>query len=124
MTREQEDLLRKARESVGAAKAMMREGFFDFAAGRAYYAMFYVAEAVLLGEGLSFSSHAAVISEFGRLFAKTGRAPAQLHRDLLSAHAARLIGDYSASRGVPEAEAADHVAAAETFLEAGRALIV
>jgi hypothetical protein len=35
--------------------------------------MFYLAEAFLDGEGLAFSSHSAVIGEFGRIFAKSGR---------------------------------------------------
>ena len=42
--------------------------------------MFYVAEAFLLNEGLTFSSHAAVISAFGRDFARTGRALLEFHR--------------------------------------------
>lgn len=40
----------------------MAQGFYDFAVSRAYYTMFYVAEALLDQEGLSFSSHAAIIS--------------------------------------------------------------
>jgi uncharacterized protein (UPF0332 family) len=41
--------------------------------------MFYVAEAFLEGEGLSFSSHSAVISAFGQYFARTGRIPTDFH---------------------------------------------
>jgi uncharacterized protein (UPF0332 family) len=33
--------------------------------------MFYVAQAFLAGEGLSFSKHSAVIAAFGQHFAKT-----------------------------------------------------
>jgi uncharacterized protein (UPF0332 family) len=39
--------------------------------------MFYLAEAFLDGEGLAFSSHSAVIGEFGRIFAKSGRIPSK-----------------------------------------------
>jgi len=60
-------------------------GFPDYAASRAYYAMFYIAEAFLDGEGMSFSSHAAVIGAFGREFARTGRVPAEFHRFLIDA---------------------------------------
>ena len=48
MKPEQVDLLRKAGESLGAAKLMEKQGYHDFAASRAYYTMFYVAEALLL----------------------------------------------------------------------------
>lgn len=44
---------------------MAKNGLYDFAVSRAYYAMFYIAEAFLLGQDLSFSSHAGVISAFG-----------------------------------------------------------
>jgi uncharacterized protein (UPF0332 family) len=61
---EQIALLRKAAESLRAAELLATNELFDFAASRAYYTMFYVAEAFLLNEGLTFSSHAAVISAF------------------------------------------------------------
>ena len=59
MTAEQMALFRKARASLAAARALHGLRFFDFAASRAYYAMFYIAEAMLLGEGLSFSASSA-----------------------------------------------------------------
>jgi len=59
-------LLLKARQSISAAQVLLHNGYSDYAAARAYYAMFYVAEAFLEGEGLSFSKHSAVISAFGR----------------------------------------------------------
>jgi len=61
---EQADLLRKSRQSLEAAKLMEQQHYNDFAASRAYYAMFYVAEALLLEYGLSFSKHSAVIAAF------------------------------------------------------------
>jgi len=57
-----QDLLHKADESLQAAKLLSREKYYDFAASRAYYTMFYVAQAFLLNKGLTFSSHAAVIA--------------------------------------------------------------
>jgi uncharacterized protein (UPF0332 family) len=54
------DLLRKAKESLRAAKLMDQQGYHHFAASRAYYTMFYIAEAFLLGKGLAFSKHSAV----------------------------------------------------------------
>ncbi|MGF1461279.1 MAG: hypothetical protein ACFBSG_19905 [Leptolyngbyaceae cyanobacterium] len=56
----------------------------DFAASRANYTMFYIAEAFLWHKGLSFSSHAAVVSAFGREIAKPEIVPIQFHRYLLT----------------------------------------
>jgi uncharacterized protein (UPF0332 family) len=52
MTPVQAALLKKAKNSLDAARLLVERGFYDFAVSRAYYAMFYVAEAFLLGEGL------------------------------------------------------------------------
>lgn len=62
MTSEKAALIQKARASLDAARLLAKQGHFDFAVSRAYYAMFYVAEALLLDEGLVFSKHSAVIA--------------------------------------------------------------
>lgn len=63
-------LIDKARRSLDAARSLMEEGYYDFAASRVYYAMFYVAEALLAHLGQAYSKHAAVIAAFGREYAK------------------------------------------------------
>jgi uncharacterized protein (UPF0332 family) len=73
MTLEQSALIKKAQDSIEAARLLKNSGYYDFSVSRAYYAMFYVAEAFLLEDDLSFSKHSAVISAFGRRFAKSVR---------------------------------------------------
>ena len=48
MKEETGKLLEKAARAIEAAKTLLKTGSADFAAGRAYYAMFYIAEALLL----------------------------------------------------------------------------
>lgn len=55
MTPEQAALLHKADESLQAAQLLAGQNFHGFAVSRAYYAMYYIAEAFLLEKGLSFS---------------------------------------------------------------------
>jgi uncharacterized protein (UPF0332 family) len=69
----------RARESVLAARIMNREDLANIAASRAYYALFYVAEALLLSRGLAFSSHSAVIAAFGKEFAFSKALDAKYH---------------------------------------------
>lgn len=59
MTPEIKELLERAKLSEKAAANLLRDGFANFAASRAYYSVFYIAQALLLSKGLSFSSHAA-----------------------------------------------------------------
>lgn len=91
---EQRELLVKAKESLNAARIMHKEGFYGFAASRAYYSMFYLAEAILLSEELSFSKHSAVHSAFAKRYVKTGKIPAKFHRYLIRGMEARHTGDY------------------------------
>ncbi|MBN1937087.1 MAG: HEPN domain-containing protein, partial [Anaerolineae bacterium] len=66
MRQEIQELLHKAHQSLQVAELLNKEGHLDFAVSRAYYAMFYAAQALLLRHGLSFSGHAAVIGAFGK----------------------------------------------------------
>ena len=72
MSPELEALLNKADRSLAASQRLFEGADYDFAASRAYYAMFYLAEALLLTLRLTFSKHSAVIAAFGQHFVKTG----------------------------------------------------
>ena len=90
---EMEELWRKALQSLEAAKVLLEKGYYDFAASRGYYAMFYAAGAALLSRRLSFSKHSAVIAAFGKQFVSPGLLPKHLHRSLLDAFDLRVVGD-------------------------------
>lgn len=110
-------LVEKAKESLKAAQILSDENMYGFAASRAYYSMFYIAQAFLLGEGLTFSSHAAVISSFGKTFAKTQRLPSKYHRYLIDAAQVRTDGDYSTARTITAGEAFENISHAEEFIK-------
>ena len=55
-------LLDLADESHKATKMMIDGSFVRFSAAQSYYTMFYLAEALLLSKGLTFSSYSAVIA--------------------------------------------------------------
>jgi len=63
-------LIKLAEESHDAAKGLISMGHPRFSAAQSYYTMFYLAQAVLLTKGLTFSSHSAVIAAYGKEFAK------------------------------------------------------
>ncbi len=50
-------LLEKAESAIGAAKSLLRDKYRDFAAGHAYYAMFYTAEALLAEKELKLKKN-------------------------------------------------------------------
>lgn len=104
-----DNLLIKAGRSLEAAEELLRSGHADFAASRAYYGCFYVAEALLISKGLSYSRHSQVVAQYGQHFAKTGDLDTRYHRLLISAFSLRQTADYSAAPGSVGPEEAEQI---------------
>ena len=66
-----QQLFARAIDTIEAAEILLTNGKTDIAAGRAYYAMFYIAEALLNEKGFQFGKHSNVLSAYGQHFAKT-----------------------------------------------------
>jgi len=92
---------------------LVEEGDYDSAVSRAYYAMFYVAETLLLSKGQAYSKHSGVIAAFGKEFAKTGILPAEFHAHLREASDARNVADYQADSDLTEEATLMHISRAE-----------
>jgi uncharacterized protein (UPF0332 family) len=118
MNAEVRALLEKAASSRRAAALLASQDYLDFAASRAYYALFYTAEALLLADGFSFSSHTAVIAAFGRTFAKPQHLDVRFHRYLIDAQDIRNLADYGVGSGVTRAQVTDMLAWSDEFLAA------
>jgi uncharacterized protein (UPF0332 family) len=103
MTIEQQQLLEKALDSLRAAKLLVKEEFNDIAVSRAYYAMFYIAEAFLIGK-------------FGEVFSRTGRLPVEFHRYLIQSEQSRIKADYDATSKASNIEATEQISRAEEFI--------
>ncbi len=110
-------MLKKAQESLEAAKTLLERGFYGFALSRAYYTMFYCTEAILLTKGISVSKHSTLIALFGKEFIKTGEVPHKFFTHLRTAFNLRQTADYSFVVGITEEEARENIRRAKEFLE-------
>ena len=114
-------LLSKAERAIRAAETLVQADESDFAAGRAYYAMLYAAEALLFERGLHFRKHSAVHSALGEQLVRTGLLDARFHRWLLDAFDVRIQADYGVDALITADEAKAVIAQAREFvLEAAR----
>jgi uncharacterized protein (UPF0332 family) len=110
-------LLDKALDAIEAAEGLTNMGKAEIAAGRAYYAMFYVAEALLYNEfDLKLNQHGQVIAAYGKNFAKTKALDPKYHRWLRDGFEKRISGDYGVDTGISEDVAADMINQARDFL--------
>lgn len=89
-------LIERAKKYLNSSGILLDEGDYESSVSRAYYAMFYVAEAVLLTKGLSFSSHKR---EFNRAFEK------------------RQLGDYDYTFVISQDEAKEILDKSRDFVE-------
>jgi uncharacterized protein (UPF0332 family) len=116
-------LLDKSAHAIRAARLLLENGEAAFAVGRAYYAMFYVAEALLWEEGQRSRTHSGVHSLFGERFAKAGRLDSKYHRWILAAFNQRLQGDYGFDAVFASEDARRTIEQASEFLTAAEAFL-
>ncbi len=115
--------LERSARSIEAAWEMLSKGYYDFAASRAYYGVFYAATALLLRDGLEFSKHGGVIAAMHQRFVKTGKLSREYGKDLNWLFELRGIGDYGGLTHVSQQDAEQAIQAAGKIIEAIRSLL-
>lgn len=117
-------LLEKAERALETANTLLDSKDMEFVAGRAYYAMFYVAEALLNERDLVFGKHSGVHSAFGKHFIKTGELDQKYHQWLIEAFNKRLLSDYTFDADMTREKAKEMVVRAEEFLQAAKQFLI
>lgn len=113
-------LLDKAIDTIESAELLLDHGKTDVAAGRSYYALFYIAEALLNEKGLQFSKHGDVIGAYGKEYSKTKLLDQKFHRWLIEGFDTRLIGDYHVDTKIEMDAVARMINQAREFYEAAQ----
>jgi len=87
-------LMSNAEETLNAAEVLYKEEYLRDAVNRAYYAVFYIAEALLNEKDLRFKKHGTVHGSFAQHFVKTGIFEPKYHKLLIRSFGQRMLGDY------------------------------
>ena len=116
-------LLEKAGRSLQVADRLTKSGDAEFAVGRAYYTMFYAAQALLNEKDLRFRKHGGVHSAFAQHFIKTGWLDNKYQRWFLAAFNRRITGDYGIEADITADDARVLIDQAREFLEASKQLL-
>ena len=115
--REITDFTEKAEKFLRTAENALNNGDYDSCVSRCYYAMFFMAEAVLLTKNVTATSHKSVITLFGAHFVKTNIFGRHLGKAINDAYDKRLVGDYGVGFTVTEEQAQDLLEKARDFVE-------
>jgi len=110
-------LLEKASRAIHTSERSLQDGDAEAAASRAYYAMFYVAEALLGEKGLRFKKHGGVHAAFGEHFTKNGIFDSRYQRWLLQAFNKRISADYGVEADLVSEDVATMIGQAQEFLQ-------
>ena len=114
--REIRDFVEKAEKFLSTAEQALSIEDYDSCASTWYYAMFFMAEAVLLTKNLTASPHKGVISLFGEHFVKTEIFERSLGKALSEAYDKQLVGDYGVGFTVTKEQAEGLLEAAQDFV--------
>lgn len=120
MKEETSALLEKAERSIRNAEKTMEDGDLDFAASRAYYAMFYVADGLLGEKDMHFSKHGGTHGAFAQHFVKKGEFDPKYQRWLVAAFNQRMLGDYGTTPEFNVEDVQELIDHAREFLQAAR----
>ena len=111
-----EALLKKSQKYLRSAAVLFELEDFDSCASRAYFAMFYVAQAMLLHETEAFSSKQGIRTSFVRQFVERGPLPARAGEVFERASELQEVGDYAHGFAVSREDAEDILAESEAFV--------
>lgn len=117
MSDEVDDLLSRADRYLDSAELLLEDGDRESCVSRAYYAMFFAAEAALLEKDIEASTHRGVITAFGQQFVQDGPLPGEMGRLLSTTMQKRQVSDYDPNPGISEAEARSVLDDAREFLD-------
>ncbi|MEO0394847.1 MAG: HEPN domain-containing protein [Cyanobacteria bacterium P01_A01_bin.137] len=118
MRSEQKQRLLNAKENIKAAQLLAHSHFYDISISRAYYAMLYVAEALLLEQAMAIpTQHEAINSLFAEQFSEKRPLFQPYGLYLNNGLEARLRADYCHTERATLADAKQHINRAKAFLE-------
>ncbi len=108
--------IENAVEMLAVAEQNAQSGFHSSAVNRAYYAIFYAANAMLATIGEARSKHSGVISLFRNRFVRSGEFPAEMSDIYGRIMDNRQRGDYDLGMGFDEELTAADIEDARRFV--------
>ena len=105
-----------AEQCLKTARMLLTENDYLGAANRSYYAVFHAMRSVLALDGIDRKHHSGIISEFRRLYIKTGVFQTEYSEIIDRQSFYRTNSDYNDFFVISKKEVAEQIADAEHFL--------
>ena len=105
-----------AKECLEAARLLLNAENYKSAANRSYYAIFHAMRAVLAYDEIDMKHHSGIISEFRRLYIKTGIFDAYMSTIISVLFNVRQDSDYDDFFVISKTEVVEQIENADAFL--------
>lgn len=115
-----QQLMLNAEETLNAAEILLKAEYLRDAINRAYYGVFYIAEALLSEKDLRYSKHGTVHGAFAQHYIKTKLFDEKYHKLLTGAFRRRMLGDYDEVVQFKSEEVKETIMEAWDFLQAAK----
>lgn len=112
-----EDAIARAEQYLKTAETLIDDGDYASSVSRSYYAMFYVARALLRQVGRVPQTHSGLRNQFGLHFVKEGPLSERFAGMLNDAEEMRTLADYSEEFVLTEDDARATLKDAEAFVD-------
>lgn len=106
-----------AEECLDTAQKILALGDYKSAANRSYYAVFHAMRAVLALDSIDKKKHSGIISEFRRLYIKTGIFDTGMSDIISNLFDIRTSSDYDDFFIISKEDVESQVAGAEEFIK-------
>ena len=108
--------IENAQQMLEVAAHNLADGFYGSAVNRAYYAIFYAANALLATQGITRSKHSGVIAAFRQCFVRPEEIEAEYSDIYGRVMENRHVGDYEIELPIEPQVAADDLRDARRFV--------
>ena len=106
-----------AKECLETAKNLIALNDYKTAANRSYYAVFHAMRSVLAFDGIDMKHHSGIISEFRKLYIKTGIFDIKLSSFITKLFNVRNDSDYDDFYIISKDKVLEQINMAEQFLD-------
>ena len=117
------DAIARAKRYLRTAHLLVEDGDYASSVSRSYYAMFYVARALLREKNSSPKTHSGLRNQFGLHFVKEGPLSERFAQMLNDAEELRTLAEYAEEFVITEDDAETTLQDAEEFVERSSALL-
>jgi uncharacterized protein len=108
--------IQNALEMIEASRILLDKDSYKSSINRAYYAVFYAANALLVTKGINQSKHSGVISAFRHYFIKSGLLDSKYSQIYGRLMEDRHESDYELGSSITKDEAQSNLTDAEQFV--------